>query len=80
MVKNNPKISKSVKRRISAVMAAVVAVTTVASVTYLHSREVEAKDTLDSINQLMKQVNKDQPYSILEIVPDDVSFTVSVNN
>ncbi|MCR5602539.1 MAG: DUF5057 domain-containing protein [Lachnospiraceae bacterium] len=61
-------------------MAAVVAVTTVASVTYLHSREVEAKDTLDSINQLMNQVNKDQPYSILEIVPDDVSFTVSVNN
>lgn len=61
-------------------MAGVIAVTTVASVTYLQRREVKAKDTLDSITQLMSEINTDQPYNILEIVPDDVFFSVSMNN
>ena len=69
-----------IKRRISAVMAGVIVLTTVGSVTYLKQHKVEAKETLYSIEKVISDLNtKKGTYRILEIVPVTVSANVSVN-
>ncbi len=70
-----------VKRRISGIMAAVLIITGVSTVTYFNSREVHAKDTLESISQVIRTIKADgKTYTILEIVPDTVSFNRELLN
>lgn len=70
-----------IKRRVSAVMTAVILLTTVGSVTYLKTRKVEAKETLYSIEKVLSDLESSKSsYDILEIVPDMVSGNVTVKN
>ncbi len=70
-----------IKRRISAVMAGVIVLTTVGTVTALKEKSVEAKETLYSIEKVLDELNTNKSsYDILEIVPDRVSGNVVVKN
>ena len=70
-----------IKRRISGIMAAVLIITGVGAVTYLSGRQVHAKDTLESISQVVRTIKADgKTYTILEIVPDTVSFNRELLN
>ncbi|MCR5604624.1 MAG: DUF5057 domain-containing protein [Lachnospiraceae bacterium] len=71
--------NSSIRRRVSAVMAVVVAVTGVASYTYLNRHEVAAKDTLDSITKVVSGISESRPYTILEITPGYAPYVVSLN-
>ena len=65
------------KRRISAIMAGVVTLTTIGGITFFKQEKVEAKETLYSIDKLINNLEKnDETYSILEIVPDTVSGNI----
>ncbi len=70
----------AIRRGISGLMAAVLIVTAVGAYTHFHSREVAAKPTLDSITRVINQTSKDKPYNILEIVPGEVPYVVSIND
>ena len=72
--------NNKVKRRISGLMAAVLILTTVGTVTFMKSKEVAAKETLDSITRVVNSVSKTDPYNILEIVPDTVSYNIVLRN
>lgn len=66
-----------IKRRISAVMAGVIVLTTIGSVTYLKQKTVQAKETLYSIEKVINDLRiKKSDFKILEIVPDTVSGNV----
>ena len=68
-----------IKRRVSAVMAGVIALTTIGSVTYLRQQKVSAKETLYSIEKVISDLNsKKSEYKILEIVPDTVSANIPI--
>ncbi|MCR5421982.1 MAG: DUF5057 domain-containing protein [Lachnospiraceae bacterium] len=62
------------KRKLSGIMAAVLVVTGLGTVTYFQGKSVQAKDTLESISQVVNSINDDNPFTILEVVPDSVSF------
>ncbi len=71
----------NIKRRVSAVMAAVLLITGVGTVTYFNGRDVYAKDTLESIAQVVNNIKSSgTSYKILEIVPDTVSFNQVLTN
>ncbi len=70
-----------IKRRISAVMVAAILLTSVGSVTYFRQQKVEAKETLYSIEKVIKDLEtNDETFSILEIVPDTVSGNLNVKD
>ncbi len=70
-----------IKRRISAVMAGVIAFTTVGSVLFFNEKKVQAKETLYGIEKVISNLESSKSsYDILEIVPDDVIGTLSVND
>ena len=68
------KRDSKINRRISAIMAGVLIITAAGTVTLVRSHEVSAKETLDSITRVVEKVTKADPYTILEIVPDTVSY------
>lgn len=76
----NKNSKNSIGRRVSAVMAGVMAITAITSYTYFNRREVAAKDTLDSIQKVVKGITSNDPYTILEIVPSDVPYSVSADS
>lgn len=67
-----------IKRYISAIMVGVLCLTGVCTATYFQSKEVHAKDTLESISQVVRSITKENPFEILEIVPDTVSFNTII--
>ena len=70
-----------IKRRISAVMVAAILLTSVGSVTYFRQQKVEAKETLYSIEKVIKDLeNNNETFTILEIVPDTVSGNLNVKD
>ena len=69
----------SMRRKISGIMAGVLIITTVGSYTYLHSKEVAAKDTLDSIVKVVGRITDNDPYTILEVTPGYAPYIVSLN-
>ena len=56
------------KRRISAIMAGVITLTTIGGITFFKQEKVEAKETLYSIDKLINDLEKnDEAYSILQV-------------
>ncbi len=71
--------NKNIRRKISGIMAGVMVLTTIGSYTYLHSKEVAAKDTLDSIVKVVGRITDNDPYTILEVTPGYAPYIVSLN-
>lgn len=69
-----------IKRKISALMAGVLLVTAVGALTHLQARDAKAKETLESITKIVAETTTQNPYTILEIVPDTVPFTLSLTD
>nr|MCR5603034.1 hypothetical protein [Lachnospiraceae bacterium] len=70
-----------IKKRISAIMAGVIVLTTIGTVTYLKEDKVQAKETLYSIEKVLSDLDSSKTsFDILEIVPDTVSANVTVKS
>lgn len=70
-----------IKKRVSAIMAGVIALTTIGSVTYFKEKKVQAKETLYSIEKILSDLDSSKSsFDILEIVPDTVSGNVTVKS
>ncbi len=68
------KKKSNIKRRISILTALAIVLTTVGTVTFTHNEEVQAKETLYSIEKIISDIAaKGVSYNVLEIVPDTVS-------
>lgn len=78
--KNINSNTKKIKRAVCGIMAGVLALSTVGYITLSNSKEVKAKETLDSIRKVVNSINDRNHYRILEVVPDNVSYAVSVND
>ena len=73
--------SNKIKRHICAIMTGVIALTTVGSVLHFNEKSVQAKETLYGIEKVLSDLEANKTsYDILEIVPDDVTGIVSVND
>lgn len=74
MIKQFDKKNGELKRKISGIMAAVMVLTVAGTVTLVKTEEAAAKETLDSITKVINGLSKENPYKILEVVPDNVIF------
>ncbi len=73
--------NNGIKRKISGIMAGVMVLSTIGTVTYLKEQKVEAKETLYSIEKIISDLNESkESFNILEIVPDDVSGNIIIGD
>ncbi len=72
--------TKKIRRAVSGIMAGVLVVSTIGYVTLSNSKEVKAKETLDSIEKVVNSITDKKHYTILEVVPDNVSYSVPVKD
>lgn len=78
--KNMNSNKNRIRRAVCGIMAGVLALSTIGYITMSNSTEVKAKETLDSIRKVVNNITDRNHYRILEVVPDDVSFSVSIND
>ncbi|MFT3983971.1 MAG: hypothetical protein QM697_08685, partial [Lachnospiraceae bacterium] len=69
-----------IKRRISALMAGALLVTAVGALTHMQAQDATAKETLESITKVVAETTAQNPYTILEIVPDTVTSALSLTD
>lgn len=69
-----------IKRKISALMVGALLVTAVGALTHMQARDAKAKETLESITKVVAETTAQNPYTILEIVPDTVPATLPLTD